>query len=269
MPIDWGVGRYETTADALLPASETAVAVAEIGPNLRVVDIGCGTGNATLLAAQHGADVVAVDPSPRLLEVAGHRAADAGLSIEFRQGSAAELPLDDASIDVALSVFALIFAPDPAAAAAEIARVLAATGRLVMTAWTPEGAFAETNQLTARLIREALGLPDPPMPFPWFKNDAVAELFAPHEMSVRTTEHEIAFTADSPEAGYDLGKENPIAVTGREALFAGGHGEVVNRVRTEVIEVLRRRNEDPSALRVTSHYTVHLIERRDGGQGGT
>lgn len=269
MPNDWGVGRYETTAEGLSPAAETAVAAADVGPGVRALDVGCGTGNAALLAAARGADVIAVDPSSRLLEVAQRRSADAGLSIDFRQGSAAALPVDDASVDVALSVFAVIFAPDPAAAAADIARVVAARGRLVMTAWTPEGAFAETNQLTARIIRDTLALPDPPPPFPWFQNETVAELFSPHGFTVQTTVHPIEFTADSPEAGYDLGKENPIAVTGREALVAAGHGEVVNRVRSEVIEVLRRRNEDPSALRVTSHYALHVIDRRHGGQGGT
>jgi len=261
MPTDWGVGRYETTADGLLPASETAVQAAAITTGACVLDIGCGTGNASLLAAQSGGDVIAVDPSARLLEVAARRSADAGLSIDFRRGSAAELPLDDETVDVALSVFAVIFAPDPAAAAADIARVLKPTARFVMTAWTPEGAFAETNQRTGAIIREALKLPDPPPPFMWFKNDTVTELFAPYGFTVRTSEHPLAFTAESPEDGYDLGKENPIAVSGREALMAAGHGEEVNRIRTEVIEILRRRNEDPSALRVTSTYAVHVLDR--------
>jgi len=261
MPVDWGVGRYETTAEGLLPASEAAVAAAEIARDARVLDIGCGTGNASLLAAQSGGNVIAVDPSPRLLEVAAHRSADAGLSIDFRQGSAADLPIEDGSIDVALSVFAVIFAADPAAAAAEIARVLSASGRFVMTAWTPEGAFAETNQVSGRIIREALGLPEPPPPFTWFRNESVAELFAPYGFSVRTSEQPLAFTAASPEAGHDLGKENPISVSGREALVRAGRGEVVNRIRTEVIEILRRRNEDPSALKVTSTYAVHILDR--------
>lgn len=267
MPLDWGVGRYETTAEALLPASETAVEIAAPDSGVRVLDIGCGTGNATLLAARAGADVIGVDPAPRLLDVASKRAAEAGLTIDFRQGSAAQLPVDDAAIDLALSVFAVIFAPDPVAAAAEIARVLTPAGRLVLTAWTPQGAFAETNQLSDRIVREALNLPAPPAPFTWFKNETVAGLFAPYGFSVKTTEHSLVFTAESPEACYDMGKENPISVSGREALLAGGHGEQFNRIRAEVIEVLRRRNEDPSALRVTSTYAVHVIDR--GGQGGT
>jgi ubiquinone/menaquinone biosynthesis C-methylase UbiE len=261
MPIDWGVGRYETTADGLLPASETAVEAADITRGARVLDIGCGTGHASLLAARSGGDVIAVDPSLRLLDVAAQRSAAAGVTIDFRQGSAADLPLDDATIDVALSVFAVIFAPDPAAAAADIARVLKPTARFVMTAWTPEGAFAETNQRSGAIIRAALGLPDPPPPFEWFKNDTMTELFAPHGFTVRTSVHALAFTAESPEAGYDLGKENPIAVSGREALIAAGHGEELNRIRAEVIEILRSRNEDPAALRVTSTYAVHVLDR--------
>jgi SAM-dependent methyltransferase len=261
MPVDWGVGRYETTAEGLSPAAATAVDAAGIEAGMRVLDIGCGTGNAALLAAARGADVIAVDPSPRLLEVARRRTADSGVTVDFRQGSAGDLPVDSGCVDVALSVFAVIFAPDPAAAVAEIVRVLAPTGRFVMTAWTPDGAFAETNQLSARIIREALSLPDPPPSFSWFRNETVADLFAPHGFTVHTTEHPLAFTAESPEAAHDMGKENPIAVAGREALVAAGHGEQVNRIRTEVIEILRRRNEDPAACRVTSTYAFHVADR--------
>jgi len=48
---DWGVGRYESTAAQLLPASEVVVRIAAVKPDERVVDLGCGTGNAALLAA--------------------------------------------------------------------------------------------------------------------------------------------------------------------------------------------------------------------------
>ena len=266
MTIDWGRGRYETTAETLLPAAETAVAAAAISAGDRVLDIGCGTGNATLLAAADGGSVIGVDPSSRLLDVARARAAERGLSIDFRAGSAAELPLDDASVDVALSVFAVIFAPDPPAAAAEISRVTTSTGRLVITAWLPEGAFGEVTRLSGRIVRETLGLPEPPPPFPWHEERRVHELFAPYGFAITTTTHPIAFTAESPEAAYDMGQDSPIAVASRTALESAGHGEQVDRIRADAIEILRRRNQDPQNCHVTSEYAVHVLKR---GQGGT
>lgn len=262
MTVDWGRGRYETTAETLVPGAETAVAIAAIRAGERVVDIGCGTGNATLLAAAGGATVMGVDPSPRLMDVARTRAAERGLSIEFRAGTAADLPLDDASVDLALSVFAVIFAPDPAAAAAEISRVLTPAGRAVITAWVPDGAFGEVTRLSMRIVRETLGMPEPPAPFPWHEQQAVSDLFAPYGFTVSTTTHPIAFTAESPEAAYDMGQDSPIAVANRSALESAGRGEQVDRIRAEAIEILRQRNQDPLACRVTSVYAVHLIERR-------
>jgi ubiquinone/menaquinone biosynthesis C-methylase UbiE len=69
----------------------------------RVVDVGCGTGNAALLAAERGAVVTGVDPAPRLLDVARAEAAARGLDVTFAPGQAAEIPLEDGEADVVLS----------------------------------------------------------------------------------------------------------------------------------------------------------------------
>jgi ubiquinone/menaquinone biosynthesis C-methylase UbiE len=93
-----------------------------------VLDVGCGTGNAALLAPARGATVTGVDPAARLLDVARARAIDHGLDITFSLGEAAALPIQSGSVDVLLSVFGVIFAPDPVTAAAEMARVTAPHG---------------------------------------------------------------------------------------------------------------------------------------------
>jgi len=259
--IDWSKGHYESTAELLLPASEAAVDAADLRPGMRVLDVGSGTGNAAILAAERGADVIAVEPADRLREVARERVAEAGLSVDIRAGTAADMPVDDASVDVALSVFAVIFAPDPVAAAAEIARVLTSTSRFVMTAWTPRGAMAGLYQMEARLAREALGTAEPPPPFPWHEGSAVADLFKRYGFTVTSTEHPIAFSADSAESAYDVGMSNPVALAVREALDAAGRHETVERIRTEGIALLRESNEDAVACQVTSHFALHVITR--------
>src|SRR6476619_423380 len=121
--MEWGQGRYEVIAEQLFPAAEVVVDRAAPTGGDRVLDLGCGTGNAALLAAARGATVTGVDPAGRLLDVARARAVDQGLDITFALGEAAAIPVETGSVDVLLSVFGVIFAPDPVAAAAEIARV--------------------------------------------------------------------------------------------------------------------------------------------------
>ena len=110
--LDWGAGHYERSPSAaqLVPAARAVIEKAAIGPNQHVVDLGCGPGNAALIAASMGARVTGVDPTQRLLEVARERAADEGIEVTFKSGDAASIPLEDASADAIVSVFAVIFA---------------------------------------------------------------------------------------------------------------------------------------------------------------
>lgn len=107
---------------------------ADLRPGLRVIEIGCGTGNLTVLAARRhpGGTVRGLDPDPRALARAAAKARRAGLAIGFDRGYADELPYPSGSVDRVLS--ALMFHHlDPAevpAAVAEVARVLAPGGSL-------------------------------------------------------------------------------------------------------------------------------------------
>src|SRR5664280_3078359 len=144
--IDWGLGEYERSASALVPAAKALVETAHLVPGEHVLDLGCGTGTVALMAARAGAVTLAVDPAARLLEVARTQAADERLDIEFLPGEAASLPLPEGAVNAVLSNFGVIFCPDPVAAANEMVRVLAPEGRIVFTAWLPGGAIGEMNQ---------------------------------------------------------------------------------------------------------------------------
>jgi SAM-dependent methyltransferase len=104
-----------------------------------VLDVACGTGNATIPAAQRGAKVVGLDLTPELLKGGRAAAAEAGVEIDWIEGDAEALPFEDQSFDAVLSVFGAMFAPHHAVAAAEIARVLRPGGRMALANWTPDG----------------------------------------------------------------------------------------------------------------------------------
>jgi len=264
MSIDWNVGHYKTTAEQLLPAAREVVEVAGVRAGDRVLDVGCGTGNAALLAAGRGARVTAVDPAARLLAVTAQLAEVEGHDIEIVLGEAAAMPVKDGSYDVVLSVFAAIFAPDPAAALAGMTRAMAPRGRLVLSAWVPGGAISRMGQVAGEAVRAALGAPPAAPQFPWHQADAVAGLAEPLGLEVDGVERTLSFTADSPEAFVETeGENHPVAVTGRRVLAE--HGVDDAAFRASLVDVLREGNEDPDAFRATSHYMIWTMHRRGTG----
>jgi len=103
-------------------------------PGERVVDVGSGAGFDSLIAAQlvgPSGQVIGVDMTPAMLEVARKSANEAGLGhVEFRDGLAESLPVPDGWADVVISNGVLNLLPDKLAALQEMARVLKPAGRL-------------------------------------------------------------------------------------------------------------------------------------------
>ncbi len=257
--IDWGDGTYENTARSLLEATEVVVNRAAVGPGRRVLDLGCGTGNAALAAARRGATVRAIDPAARLVEVTGQRARAEGLTIDCVVGSAEALPFGDGAFDAVVSVFAVIFAPDHERAAEEVVRVLAPGGRAVISAWTADGAIAEAGML----LRQALAAlqPTPPgAPPPWWDPESVRALFAAKGATTETTETSLVFRADSAAAWFDEQATNhPVWRFSKKVLTnIPGAWE---SLRERSIEALERGNEAAGSFAVTSAYFVYVVER--------
>jgi SAM-dependent methyltransferase len=105
--------------------------VADVAPGSHVLDVACGTGIVARRAAAKGATVVGVDLNEQMLQVARDVAPD----IEWVAADAADLPLDDESFDLVFCQQGLQFMSDPAAAVAEMRRVVAPGGRLTMSVW--------------------------------------------------------------------------------------------------------------------------------------
>jgi SAM-dependent methyltransferase len=258
--LDWGLGRYESTAERLRPAARVIVDSATLQAGERVLDLGCGTGNAALLAVALQAQVTGVDPAARLLEVARSRAVTEAADITFLPGEAASLPIGDASMDVILSVFAVIFAPDPVAAAAEMSRVLTADGRIVLSAWLPRGTMFEFTSAVNEAVLAALGAPPSPERFAWHDRHALGALLARHGFSVELEAHELSFTDTSATTYLDGEFRNhPMAVAGFAVLESLGQAE---GVRGRLLEILEEGNENPAAFQISSPYVVATCRRR-------
>lgn len=259
---DWGLGHYECTAAQLAPASGVVVERAAPQASECVLDLGCGTGNAALLAAARGATVTAVDPAPRLLDVGRARAVDHGVDITFALGEAGTIPVETASVDVLLSVFGVVFAPDPIAAAAEMARVTAPQGRIVLSAWLPTGPIRELTRMARETAMAALDAPSARPPFAWHDHDALSGLLAPHGFSVDIELHSHVFTAASID-DYLRGEfiDHPINAALRAKLDARGKTDVQAQIVEHAREILSAANQKPDAFAVTSSYVLAAAQR--------
>lgn len=116
------------------PVAEDLIQAAALAPGERVLDVACGTGVVTRLAAERvGATgtVAGLDVNPGMLQVA-RKVTDDATSIDWYETSAEAMPLPDESFDVVLCQMGLQFIPDKLAALREMRRVLAADGRVVL-----------------------------------------------------------------------------------------------------------------------------------------
>jgi len=115
------------------PLAADLIETAALRPGQRVLDVACGTGIVTRLAAERLGDsgqLVGTDVNPGMLEVA--RSVADGTPIEWREANAESLPLEDESFDVVLCQMGLQFIPNRLAASREMRRVLASGGHVVL-----------------------------------------------------------------------------------------------------------------------------------------
>ena len=172
----WATGDYPVMVETfLLPLGPRLVEACGIGPGMRVLDVAAGTGNAALRAAAAGADVVASDLTPRLLEAGRERADAEGLTLQWEEADAEHLPFEDASFDVVMSSIGVMFAPHHQAAADELARVCRSGGTIGLLSWTPEGMIGDLFRTMGPFAPPPPpGAQPPPL---WGSEEHLADLF--------------------------------------------------------------------------------------------
>lgn len=266
--IDWGDGTYEHIATVLAEAAEAGVEALGVTPGERVLDLGCGSGNAAIAVARRGAQVVAIDPAERLVGVTASRAAAEGLAVEATVGEAGAIPAPDHDFDALISIFAVIFAPDAEQSANEMVRVVRPGGRIVITTWLPRGPIFEAGTILRGAMAELApqgppGEGPPGEPPPWGDASRVRALFESRGASVTLTTRSIAFEAASPEAWFAEQEANhPVWRAVRRSLAE--HPARWDDLRARSVAALRAGNQAPGAFRGTSDYLIVSATVSDG-----
>lgn len=184
----WASGDYPSMVETfLLPLGPRLVEACGIGAGTKVLDVAAGTGNASLPAAERGAEVTASDLTPELLEAGRARAEAAGLELEWAEADAENLPFDDESFDVVMSSIGAMFAPQHQAVADELVRVCRPGGKIGLLSWTPEGMIGALFRLMGPFAPPPPpGAQPPPL---WGSEEHLAELFG-DRVSFETLERE-------------------------------------------------------------------------------
>ena len=139
--------------------------------------------------------MVASDYVPALLERARERARADRLEIEFREADAEKLPFPDASFDVVLSTFGVMFTPNQERAAAELLRVCRPGGRIGLANWTPESFIGQLFKTLGKHLPPPAGVKSPAL---WGTEVRLAELFAGAVESIDAQRREYVFRYRSP-----------------------------------------------------------------------
>ena len=221
-PADWAANEEQQ-----LPTYEEAIRRVGLGPGQRVLEVGCGTGVFLRAAADRGAEVVGVDASEALLELARARVPEA----ELQLGDMQFLPFADDTFDVVAGFNSFFFAADLVAALREAGRVAKPSSAIVIQVWgRPEHCDLDAMKAATRPL-----LPPPPPgapPAPALWQPGVLEGLAAEAGLRPQTAYDVSWA-------YEFADEEAL---GRALIAAGGlsllAGPREDEVRQAIVDAL-------------------------------
>jgi SAM-dependent methyltransferase len=193
----WAAGDFDEISKQILEVGQKVAERASIDPGMTVLDVACGTGNATIPAALKGGDCTGLDLTPELFDAARRNAAAAGVEIEWVEGDAEALQFPDRSFQRVISSFGVMFAPRHDVAAAELARVCAPGGLICLACWTPDGLIGDMFKMVSSRMPPLPSYASPP-PL-WGSEQHVRALLEPHGLEVTCEPQVAVFRGDTVE----------------------------------------------------------------------
>ena len=251
----WASGDFAVIGTTLQIVGEQLCETVDLRSGAQVLDVAAGNGNATLAAARRFARVTSTDYVPALLERGRARAIAEGLDVAFEVADAEALPYPDASFDVVLSTFGVMFAPDHDRTASEMLRVCRPQGRIGLASWTPAGFLGDLFRTVAKHVPPLPGVRSPLL---WGKPDHLQQLFAGATSLEHTTRH-FAFRYQSAEHFVDVFRTfyGPV-LKAFAALDVNGQAAL----ETDLLSLLRSADRgDASGLVVPAEYLETVITR--------
>ena len=252
----WGTGDYAVIGTTLQIVGESLAEACDLKTDERVLDVAAGNGNATLAAARRGCIVTSTDYVGSLLERGAERARAERLEVNFQVADVEALPFADASFDAVVSTFGVMFAPDHATSAAEMARVVRRGGRIGLANWTPDSLIGRMFKVLGRYVLPPAGVQPPSL---WGTEAHLRTLFGDAAAGVQCTSQQFVFRYRSAAHFIEVFRTwyGPV-----NKAFAAQSPEQAEALAGELTDLLNGLNRaGPASLVVPSEYLEAVVTR--------
>ena len=253
----WASGDYAVIGTTLQIVGEQLAESCDLRWDERVLDVAAGNGNATLAAARRGCQVVSTDYVESLLERGAERARAERLDVSFKPADVEALPFHAGEFDAVLSTFGVMFAPNHAQSAFEMARVVRPGGRIGLANWTPAGFIGQLFKVLGRHLPPPAGVLPPSL---WGTEGHLQQMFGNRIASLQATPRIFNFRYRSAAHFIEVFRTwyGPV----HKAFLALGadKGAALERDLTELLEGLNRGGK--GSLVVPSEYLEAVITLR-------
>ena len=245
----WMTGDYGRFSRYMERDAEAFYRRLPIKPSAELLDVGCGAGQLSLIAARAGARVRGCDIATNWLAQARRSAAAEGLTVVFEEGDAEALPYENATFDAVVALISAMFAPRPELMAAELTRVCRPGGIIAMANWTSAGFVGQMFKAIAKHIAPS-GMPSPLL---WGDEQTVRERLRSGVASLECSRHlyELSYPF-SPADVVEFFRANYGPMT---RAFASIGEEAQQQLRGELTDLWSRYNRaTDGTTRVDAEY---------------
>jgi len=252
----WASGDYAVIGTTLQLVGELLAEACDLRWDGRVLDVAAGNGNVTLAAARRGARVTSTDYVFTLLDRGAARARAEGLDVTFQVADAEALPFADASFDAVVSTFGVMFSPDHAKAASELARVCRPGGRIGLANWTPQSLVGQMFKTLGRYLPPPAGVQSPAL---WGIQEHLQSLFGERAAKIDVTSRMFNFRYRSAAHFIDVFRTwyGPV-----HKAFAALPADKATALEQELTQLLNRMNRaGADSLIAPSEYLEIVVTR--------
>jgi len=253
----WASGDYAVIGTTLQLVGERLAEACDLRWDEKVLDVAAGNGNATLAAARRGCQVTSTDYVPELLKRGEERARAEHLNAVFQTADAEALPFADGAFDAVISTFGVMFAPDQAQAARELARVCRSGGRIGLANWTPQGFIGQMFKTLGRHVPPPAGAQPPSR---WGDEEQLQQLFGDNVGVINVSRQHFNFRYRSAAHFIEVFRTwyGPV-----HKAFASLQSDAAYALERDLAQLLNDNNvAGASSLVVPSEYLEVVISRR-------